>query len=338
MERQPLWIGEVGIVRALFAHAAHADDSGLLTWVREVRPEHAITGVGVELEVRLGRRRRDAVLTCTGATSDGRPGTSIVVVEAKVGALVDNGTLGHYVGARGPAVGVLVAAYMPAGELPAPWRHADLEETAEHLRCKTRRPCPVCDEIRFAVAHACATKRVWWLRQLAETARTVEKPAGWSLLGEGSSVGRPLVFFASPYVNEEWWRVHVELGLSKWTGRLEAAVMLAAEGVTGSKVSFPEAAWHKLGRAARGGAPPLPEGVADTSLDRYGGSTQDRAQLQLAAAAAGCPAAWTKGYNMKGWHARGRKLHHAEDNPEALLAAAFEQGQALYEVSSALGR
>ena len=88
--RNPLWIGEVGIVRAIFGHAAHASPDRL----RRIAPQ-AILGrvVQVRLEERIARRRLD-VLAAFGDGS-GRA-DQYLVVEAKVGAVIDPGTLAEY--------------------------------------------------------------------------------------------------------------------------------------------------------------------------------------------------------------------------------------------------
>ena len=131
MERNPLWIGEVGIVRAIFGHAAHASPDRL----RRIAPQ-AILGrvVQVRLEERIRKRRLD-VLAAFGDGS-GRA-DQYLVVEAKVGAVIDPGTLAEYLArvraAYGSVEGLLVAAYEPVGELPSGWAWRDLEDVADLL-------------------------------------------------------------------------------------------------------------------------------------------------------------------------------------------------------------
>lgn len=52
----------------------------------------------------------------------------------------------------------------------------------------------------------------------------------------------------------------------------------------------------------------------------------------------GVPAAWSLGFNMKGWHGRGRVLRHPQDDYRALITASAQQGIALFNLASqALG-
>jgi hypothetical protein len=90
VERNPLWIGEVDIVRAIFGHAAHADPSRL----RRIAPQ-AMSGHAshVSLEERIPRRRLDVLVRFSHGSGGG---DQYLVVEAKVGAVVDFGTLAEY--------------------------------------------------------------------------------------------------------------------------------------------------------------------------------------------------------------------------------------------------
>ena len=117
MDRCPLWIGEVDLVRAVFGHAVNTDPGRLLR-VASGQPAERV--IQFALEQRLGKRRLDVLLTI--GDDAGRPGRW-VVVEAKVGAVVDFDTLSDYLTGiedrYGPATGLLVAPYEPVGPLPS---------------------------------------------------------------------------------------------------------------------------------------------------------------------------------------------------------------------------
>lgn len=133
MERIPLWVGEVDIVRAIFGHAAHVDPDRL----RRIAPQ-AISGraARVRIEERIGRRRLDVLVTFSSGGADQH-----LVVEAKVGALIDHDALADYraevQAAYGPAEGVLVTAYKPVGQLPPNWAYRDLEKVVGLLSCRS---------------------------------------------------------------------------------------------------------------------------------------------------------------------------------------------------------
>lgn len=91
-------------MRAIFGHAANAD----LERLRRIWPGDLAGRItDAVLEPRLGRRRLD-LLVSAGDRTNGRPGRGLVV-EAKVGAVVDVGTLADYLASaaqqRGPSVG-----------------------------------------------------------------------------------------------------------------------------------------------------------------------------------------------------------------------------------------
>lgn len=148
MNRNPLWIGEVAIVRAIFGHAAHVDADRC----RRITPTPMSGRVAeLRLEEKIGRRRLDVLV---GLADDGGASRRYLVVEAEVGALVDFDTLNDYLDkvrdSYGPAQGLLVTAYQPVGDLPPGWHYRDLGEVAGQLSCRTSSPitnCGVCEEI-----------------------------------------------------------------------------------------------------------------------------------------------------------------------------------------------
>jgi hypothetical protein len=330
MERNPLWIGEVGIVRAIFGHAAHANPDRL----RRIAPQASIGRVvQVRLEERIGRRRLDVLATFNDGS--GRA-DQYLVVEAKVGAVIDPDTLAEYLtkvqAAYGPAEGLLVAAYEPVGELPSGWVWRDLEDVAGLLSCRTDTgilACQVCQEISYAVALSAASKTVTEWRALAQAARHADVPGEWVTKGGGSSVGRPLVYFQSWWLDaDEDSYVQVEVGNNY--DLPTASVMVVAQAPTpADKIVFSDRLWRALAAGATA-APPLPEGITDASVRGRGA----RGQAGVDAQRNGVPAAWSRGFDQSGWHARGRTLRHVNGDYAALLPAALEQGVALFEAAS----
>lgn len=142
MQRNPLWTGEVDIVRAIFGHAANVDSYRLLSLVEKQRPDRVVQ---MSLEERIGNRRLDVLVTFG---DDDRSASEELVVEAKVGAVVEAGTLAEYlakVQARtGLASGLLVAPYQPVGLLPSGWAYQDLRDVTGQLGC------PVSGRLRHA--------------------------------------------------------------------------------------------------------------------------------------------------------------------------------------------
>jgi hypothetical protein len=329
MERNPLWIGEVDIVRAIFGHAAHADSSRL----RRIAPR-AISGhaVQISLEERIPRRRLDVLVRFS---DDGCGGHKYLIVEAKVGAVVDSSTLAEYLdkvhAAFGQASGLLVAAYEPVGKLPPGWAYQDLEEVASLLSCRDSNgssTCQVCEEIRYAVVSSAASKTVAEWRALAQATASASIPGDWIAKGGGSSVGRPLVFFQSQWLDEnEDCYVQVEVGNNY--GLPRASVMIVAMAPTAAaKVVFPDRLWQVLLAAAET-APALPDGITDASTSGRGA----RGQVGADAQRIGVPTAWSRGFSMHGWHGRGRTLRHTDGDYAALLPSAVEQGVALFRVA-----
>jgi len=335
MGHHPLWIGEVDLVRAIFGHAANTRPDRLLRIASEELVGQVTQAV---LEQRLGSRRLDVLVSTSGEDSGGLPGRWLVV-EAKVGAVVDTDTLAEYLAdvqnQYGPATGLLVAPYQPIGDLPPGWEFRDLTDVADQLSCSHDvPPCAICDEIRYAVSVSVAAPRVTEWRALTDATRRTAIPDDWVPAGSGSSVGRPLVWFQSPWLdpNQDSY-VQVEVG--NRFGLPAASVMLVALASNrGERVVFPDRLWNAL---AHGSAvtPALRNGITDGS--RRGRGARDRIVADDARRN-GVPPTWSLGYNMKGWHGRGRVLQHASGDYGVLLPAAIEQGAALYEVANqALG-
>jgi hypothetical protein len=329
MERNPLWIGEVGIVRAIFGHAAHANPDRL----RRLAPQ-TILGrvVQVRLEERIARRRLDVLVTF----NDGSDGTDqYLVVEAKVGAVVDPDTLAEYLtkvhAAYGPTEGLLVAAYEPVGELPSGWVWRDLEDVADLLSCHSDTgalDCPVCQEISYAVASSAASKTVTEWRALAQATRHANVPGDWVTKGGGSSVGRPLVYFQSWWLDaDEDSYVQVEVG-NNYDLPTASVMIVALAPTPADKIAFPDRLWRGLVAGATV-APALPKGITDASVRGRGA----RGQAGVDAQRNSVPAAWSRGFNLPGWHSRGRTIRHVNGDYAALLPAALEQGLALFEAA-----
>jgi hypothetical protein len=329
MERNPLWIGEVGIVRAIFGHAAHASPDRLRRIALQATSGQVVQ---LRLEERIAGRRLDVLTTF----SDGGDGAhQYLVVEAKVGAVVDPDTLAEYLAkveaVYGSAQGLLVAAYEPVGELPSGWAWRDLADVADLLSCRADTgvlACQVCEEISYAVASSAASKMVTEWRTLAQATRHVSVPGDWVTKGGGSSVGRPLVYFQS------WWLdggedsyVQVEVGNNY--GLPTASVMVVALApAAADKIVFPDRLWRALAAGAAA-APALPEGITDASMRGRGA----RGRAGVDARRNGVPAAWSRGFDQSGWHGRGRTLRHVNGDYGALLPGALEQGLALFETA-----
>lgn len=212
MKRNPLWIGELDIVRAVFGHAANADPDRLL---RIVPPELTGRVVQAALEARIRNRRLDVLITLR---SENAQASQRLVVEAKVGAVVDKATLTEYLAKvqapGGRTAGLLVAPYQPVGQLPEGWSYRDLQDVADQLSCPPSGGalCGVRQEISYAVSSTVASDRVAEWRALTEATRHAAVPDGWETHGSGSSVGRPLVWFASPWLERGGERVRAGRG------------------------------------------------------------------------------------------------------------------------------
>ena len=329
MERSPLWIGEVDIVRAIFGHAAYVNPNRL----RQIASP-AIFGrvVQVSLEERVARRRLDVLVTFDHGGDEAH---EYLIVEAKVGGLVDSGTLDEYLAkvhaVYGPATGLVVAAYEPVGKLPPGWAYRDLEEIADLLSCRDDAgllTCSVCQEIRYAVASSAASKTVTEWRALVQATRHANIPGDWVMKGGGSSVGRPLVWFQSQWLDaSENSYVQVEVG-NNYDLPTASVMVVAQAPASTDKVTFPDRLWRALARGSSA-VPAIPEGVTDASPRGRGA----KGQAGLDARRNGVPAAWSRGFSMPGWHGRGRTLRHIDGDYAALLPAALEQGTALFEAA-----
>jgi hypothetical protein len=330
MERNPLWIGEVDIVRAIFGHAAYIDPNRLRRITSSAVSGHVVR---VSLEERIARRRLDVLVTFDHG---GDEGDQHLIVEAKVGAVVDSDTLAEYMAkvhdAYGPAAGLLVAAYEPVGDLPPGWTYRDLEEIAGLLSCRDDAgslTCSVCQEIHYAVMSSAASKTVTEWRALAQATRSANVPGDWVMRGGGSSVGRPLVLFQSQWLDAgQNSYVQVEVGNNYDVPT--ASVMVVAQAPTSTdKVIFPDRLWHALAQGSSA-VPALPEGISDASATGRGA----KGKAGFDARRNAVPTAWSRGFSMKGWHGRGRTLRHIQGDYGALLPAAVEQGVALFHAAA----
>lgn len=335
MKRNSLWIGEVDIVRAIFGHAANADPDRIL----RITPKECTGRVSqVTLEERMKGRRLDVLVTLANEAGHGY---QRVVVEAKVGAVVDFDTLAEYLSdvraQGGPAVGLLLAPYQPVGQLPPGWYFQDLTDVADQLSCPPSgevSACAVCGEIRYAVSETVASDRVAEWQALISASRHANIPDGWDKKGDGSSVGRPLVYFESPWLNAaESAYVQVEAG--NYYGSPRASVMLMARAPSPAEtVAFPDELWRVLARGSAS-APALTAALTAAVTDaspRSRGAKDERAAGD--ARRNGVPPAWSLGFNMKGWHRRGRILRHPQDDYHALVPVAIQQGVALFNLAS----
>ena len=280
------------------------------------------------IEERIGNHRLDVLVTFC---DDGRSASQELVVEAKVGAVVEARVLAEYlakVQARtGLASGLLVAPYRPVGALPSGWAYQDLRDVTDQLSCPIpgeTPPCAICQEITFAVEATYASDRVAeWRALTTATTRTTNIPGDWTRNGSGSSVGRPLVWFESPWLDaKENSYVTVEAG--NYYGSPRASAMLVASAQKEKeKVVFPDKLWKAL-VCGYADAPALPLGVTDASPQGRGAKDKRAASD---ARRHGVPASWSLGFNMKdGGHRRGRVLRHVNDDFGALLPAAIQQG------------
>jgi hypothetical protein len=95
------------------------------------------------------------------------------------------------------------------------------------------------------------------------------------------------------------------------------------------RVVFPDELWQTLVSASRS-ALPLSTGVMDAS-SRGQGAKDLRAASD--ARRIGVPAVWSLGFNMKGWHGRGRVLRHPQGDYRALITVAAQQGVALFNLA-----
>jgi hypothetical protein len=331
MKRNPLWLGEVDIVRAIFGHAANADPDRLL---RDAPKELTGRVSQVTLEERMKGRRLDVLVTVTGESGNG---DQRLVVEAKVGAVVDFDTLAEYSRTVRPqgglAVGLLVAPYQPVGQLPPGWYLQDLTDVADRLSCPPSggaTACTVCHEISYAISEAAASDRVAEWRALTSASRYAGIPDDWVMKGDGSSVGRPLVYFQSPWLGAAE-NAYVQVEAGNYYGSPRAAVMLLARAPSeAERVVFPDELWQVLAHGSAS-APALTDGVTDASLRGRGAKDE---QAAIDAGRNGVPPAWSLGFNMKGWHRRGRILRHPHDDYHALVPVAIHQGLALFNVAS----
>jgi hypothetical protein len=146
--------------------------------------------------------------------------------------------------------------------------------------------------------------------------------------GGGSAVGRPLVWF------ESWWLdadedsyVQVEVG-NNYNLPTASVMVMALAPTSTDKIVFPDRLWRAL-VAGSAAAPALPEGITDASARGRGA----RGQAGVDAQRNRVPAAWSRGFIMRGWHGRGRTLRHITGDYAALLSAAIEQGVALAEAT-----
>jgi hypothetical protein len=335
MKRNPLWTGEVDIVRAIFGHAANADPDRIL----RIAPKELKGRVSqVTLEERLKGRRLDVLVTLAGEAGHG---DQRLVVEAKVGAVVDFDTLAEYLSyARaegGRAAGLLVAPYQPVGQLPPGWRFQDLTDVADKLSCLPSGgtpTCAVCREISYALYETVASDRVAEWQALTSASRRVNIPDDWNKKGDGSSVGRPLVYFESPWLNAAE-NAYVQVEAGNYYGSSRASVMLMARTPSPAEtVAFPDELWRVLALASCS-APALINCVTDASPKGRGAKDVKAASD---AKRNGVPPAWSLGFNMKGWHRRGRILRHAQDDYHALVPAAIQQGIALFRLASEILR
>ncbi len=327
MDRNPLWIGEVDIVRAIFGHAAFAEPDRL----RRITSA-GISGrvVEVKLEERIGRRRLDVLVTFAD-DSDGPD--RYLIIEAKVGAIVDHKTLTDYLknvrSGYGPVEGLLLAAYQPVGQLPPGWVYRDLGEVVDELSCSTSpvSECPLCEEIGYATAVSGASDAVSEWRALAQATGAVDLPRGWEMKGGGSSVGRPLVWFESPWLDGATMDSYVQVEVGNNYGKAMASVMIVALALTSAeKAPYPDRLWQVIA-AISDRMPPLRKGVTDAS-ERGRGA---KGQAGVDATRNGVSPAWSRGFNQLGWHGRGRTLRQVDDDYAVLLPAAVEQGLALFE-------
>lgn len=329
MDRNSLWIGEVNIVRAIFGHASYANPDRF----GRIAPQATLgRAVQVRLEERISRRRLDVLVMFNDGT--GGP-DQYLVVEAKVGALIDSHTLAEYLtkvnAAYGPAKGLLVAAYEPVGELPSGWAYRDLEDVADLLSCRSDTgvlTCPVCQEIRYAVVSGAASKMVTEWRALAQATSRADIPGDWEMKGGGSAVGRPLVYFQSGWLDaEEDSYVQVEVG-NNYDLPTASVMVVALAPTSADKIDFPDRLWRALA-AGSAVAPALSEDITDASARARGAQGQAGVDAQRN----GVPAAWSRGFSQPGWHGRGRTLRHVNGDYAALLPAAIEQGVALFEAA-----
>lgn len=328
MNRTPLWIGEVAIVRAIFGHAARVDPDRC----RRITPTPLSGRVAeLSLEAKLGRRRLDVLVE----VADESGARQYLVVEAKVGAIIDPNTLLDYLGKvrndYGPAQGLLVTAYEPVGDLPSGWDYRDLGEVAAQLSCRTSvgaLDCGVCEEIGYAVDVSTTSGKVQEWRALAHATRDIDLPTGWVLDGEGSSVGRPLVKFQSPWLDDSTQDSYVQIDVGNNFGTLTAMVMVVSASPPTVKAPYPDDLWRVLAASCTR-MPPLPEGIVDSRVKGRGAAGDAGSDAKRNSV----PPNWSVGFSQPGWHARGRALRHMADDCSALLPAALDQGLALFEVA-----
>lgn len=141
-------------------------------------------------------------------------------------------------------------------------------------------------------------------------------------------MGRPLVFFQSPWLDEnEDCYAQVEVG-NNYGKPTASAKLVAMAPTTHGKIRFPDRLWRAL-VAGSTSAPVLPSGISDASPSGHGAKGQAGADARRV----GVPAAWSCGFSMQGWHSRGRTLRHGDGDYAALLPAAMEQGVALFETA-----
>src|ERR1035441_5733738 len=143
--------------------------------------------------------------------------------------------------------------------------------------------------------------------------------------GDGSAVGRPLVYFQSGWLDaDEDSYVQVEVGNNY--DLPTASVMVVALALnSANKIDFPDRLWRALA-AGSAVAPALSEGITDASARGRGAQGQAGVDAQRN----GVPAAWSRGFSQPGWHGRGRTLRHVNGDYAALLPAAIEQGVVLF--------
>jgi hypothetical protein len=163
--------------------------------------------------------------------------------------------------------------------------------------------CPVCQEISYAVASSAASKTVTEWRALAQATRHANVPGDWVTKGGGSSVGRPLVYFQSGWLDaDEDSYVQVEIG-NNYDLPTASVMIVALAPTPAGKIVFPDRLWRGLVVGVTV-APALPEGITDASVRGRGA----RGQAGVDAQRNSVPAAWSRGFNQPGWHSRGRTI------------------------------
>lgn len=92
---------------------------------------------------------------------------------------------------------------------------------------------------------------------------------------------------------------------------------------------IPDRLWQALA-AGSAAAPALPEGIADASANGRGAQGQAGADAQRN----GVPVGWSRGFDMRGRHLRGRALRHVDGDYSDLVSAVIEQGVPLFDIAT----